>query len=92
MNNQATPFSGFDLSGFWEDSDYARKEYVEPPPTPAAIAAVEAALGYRLPASYIALMQSQNGGIPARCCFPTDQPSSWADSTTVPAGRPASPP
>lgn len=79
MNTQSTPFSGFDLSSFWDDSDYARKEYVEPPPTPAAIAAVEAALGYRLPASYIALMQSQNGGIPARRCSPTDAATSWAD-------------
>lgn len=79
MNTRATPFSGFDLSGFWDDSDYARKEYVEPPPTPADIAAVEAALGYRLPASYVALMQSQNGGIPSRRCFPTEQPTSWAE-------------
>ncbi|MBO9663221.1 SMI1/KNR4 family protein [Dokdonella sp.] len=71
-------FADFDLGCFWKDSDYARKEYVEPPPTPATIAAVEAELGYRLPASYVALMQSQNGGIPRNRCFPTDEPVSWA--------------
>ena len=72
-------FDGFDLAAFWADSDYARKEYTEPPPTPQAIAAVEAELGYRLPASYVALMQRQNGGIPINRCFPTGQPTSWAE-------------
>lgn len=74
----AACFEGFDLAGFWEESDYALKEYVEPPPTPETIAAVEAELGYRLPASYVALMHSRNGGIPAKRCFPTDRPTSWA--------------
>ncbi|QNP60587.1 SMI1/KNR4 family protein [Paenacidovorax monticola] len=72
-------FDGFDLAAFWADSDYARREYTEPPPTPQAIAAVEAELGYRLPASYVALMQRQNGGTPINRCFPTGQPTSWAE-------------
>ncbi|ARU05055.1 hypothetical protein CCO03_10465 [Comamonas serinivorans] len=75
----APPFEGFDLHTFWDDSDYARQEYIEPPPTPAVIAAVEAELGYQLPASYVALMRSQNGGIPVNDCFPTQQATSWAD-------------
>ncbi|WP_217701015.1 SMI1/KNR4 family protein [Hymenobacter sp. CRA2] len=68
-----------DLSTFWEDSDYARKAYVEAPPTPELIRSVEAELGYKLPAFYLWLMQSQNGGIPRNTCFPTAQPTSWAD-------------
>lgn len=74
----AACFEGFDLAAFWEDSDYARREYLEVPPTPETIAAVEAELGYRLPASYVALMRSRNGGIPVDRCFPTDVPTSWA--------------
>lgn len=75
-----TCFQGFDLQQFWNDSDYARKEYVESPPTEARIREVEAALGYRLPASYIALMRTQNGGIPVNDCCPTSAPTSWAEN------------
>ena len=78
MSARAFPFAGFDLSGFWQDSDYARKEYVEAPPTAEAVARVEAQLGYRLPASYIALMRRQNGGIPCESCFPADG-IGWAE-------------
>ena len=73
------PFEGFDLSSFWENNDYYKKEYIEPPPTPAVIAEVEAELGYRLPASYIALMQSQNGGAPVNSRCPTRVRTSWAE-------------
>lgn len=71
-------FEDFDLNGFWEDSEYATHTYVEPQPTDALIAEVEAELGYKLPESYIALMRRQNGGIPRNTCFPTDKPTSWA--------------
>lgn len=73
------PFEGFDLSSFWENDDYYTKEYIEPPPTPAVIAEIEAELGYRLPASYVALMQSQNGGAPVNTCCPTRVRTSWAE-------------
>lgn len=69
----------FDLADFWEDSDYARKEYVEAPVTPALIRTVEQELGFRLPRAYVALMSHQNGGIPKRTCFPTETPTSWAE-------------
>ena len=74
-----SPFDGFDLAGFWEDSDYGRKEYVLPPPTDVSIAAVKKRLGYRLPDSYIELMRLQNGGLPKKKAFPTTEPTSWAD-------------
>lgn len=73
------PFSGFDFSTFWKQSEYADQNYVEEPPTAATIAAVESDLGYKLPDSYIALATRQNGGIPARRAHKTQKPTSWAE-------------
>ncbi|WP_433945064.1 SMI1/KNR4 family protein [Paenibacillus sp. SN-8-1] len=73
------PFSGMSLSDFWEDSYYAREEYVNDPPTDELIASIEEELGYKLPASYIALMRQQNGGAPKNTCFPTEEATSWAE-------------
>jgi hypothetical protein len=70
---------GLDLATFWEDSDHARTNYVEAPLTPELVGSIEQELGFRLPASYLALMRSQNGGIPNRTCFPTDTETSWAE-------------
>lgn len=72
-------FEGFDLSTFWENSDYAREEYVGEPPTDEMIKATENTLGYKLPASYIELMISQNGGMPVNTCFPSAERTSWAE-------------
>lgn len=74
-----TPFEGLDLSNFWDDDDYACKEYVSDVPTDDLIADIEKELGYKLPASYIWLMKQHNGGIPFNTCFPTDVPTSWAE-------------
>ena len=74
-----TPFAGFDFTGFWDDCDYAMKEYVSDPPSDELIAEIEAELGYKLPAAYIWLMKQHNGGIPVNTCFPTDTPTSWAE-------------
>ncbi|MFD2881596.1 SMI1/KNR4 family protein [Paenibacillus rhizoplanae] len=63
---------------FWEDSDYALKEYVSPLPSDDLIASVEQELGYKLPASYIAMMKQHNGGIPLNTCFPVNEPTSWS--------------
>ncbi|CAH1220480.1 hypothetical protein PAECIP111892_04848 [Paenibacillus auburnensis] len=76
---RAVPFEGMDLSAFWDDSDYALKEYVLEPPSDQLIASVEEELGYKLPASYIALMKQHNGGVPYNTCFPTEEATSWAD-------------
>ncbi|ARN19286.1 SMI1/KNR4 family protein [Piscinibacter gummiphilus] len=72
------PFGNFDLTAFWEASEYADEEYVEPPPTAATLAAVEADLGYKLPAAYVALAAVQNGGIPVNTAHRTSEPTSWA--------------
>lgn len=73
------PFDGFDLTDFWEDSEYARKDYISDPPDDALIQALEHELGYRLHASYLWLMKRQNGGIPRNLNFPTDVATSWAE-------------
>ncbi|MFE6049326.1 SMI1/KNR4 family protein [Kitasatospora sp. NPDC056446] len=74
-------FEGFDVAGFWDDSAYALKEYVEEaPPSRESIEALEDELGgYRLPGSYVALMTAHNGGTPARTCFPMPEATSWAE-------------
>lgn len=69
----------FDFSAFWEESDYARKEYVGAPVTDEMIQSVQAELGYRLPKAYIELLRNQNGGIPAKTNHRTSQPTSWAE-------------
>ena len=53
-------FEGFDFTNFWEDSEYALKEYVSEMPSDELIASVEQELGYKLPASYIWLALSRN--------------------------------
>ena len=84
----SVPFAGIDLSAFWDDSDYALKEYVSEPPDDELIASVEEELGYKLPASYIALMKEHNGGIPHNTCYPTEQATSWAEDHVAITGFP----
>jgi len=71
--------SGFDFTAFWEDSDFARKDYVGAPVTDEMIRSVQAELGYRLPKAYIDLLRNQNGGIPTKTRHRTSQPTSWAE-------------
>jgi hypothetical protein len=59
-------FAGIDFADFWDDCDFALKEYVGAPATDEMFAAAERALGYKLPESYKNLMRRHNGGIP-RC-------------------------
>jgi hypothetical protein len=73
------PFAEFDFGDFWEDSDYAKKEYVGPTFTDLDVARVEKELGYKLPKSYIVLMRNQNGGIPKRTNHKTSERTSWAE-------------
>lgn len=73
------PFEDFDFTNFWDDSEYALKEYVNNPPSDELIESIEEELGYKLPASYIWLMKQHNGGIPVNTCFPTDEPTTWSE-------------
>ena len=71
---------------WWSDSDYARREYTGRPPDDDLVASVEAELGYRLPASYVALMRRRNGGMPRLSCFPTSTDTSWASDHVAVSG------
>ncbi|MDR0997236.1 MAG: SMI1/KNR4 family protein [Zoogloeaceae bacterium] len=73
------PFADFDFDDFWDDDAYALKNYVGAPVTDEAIASIEAELGYRLPASYVALIRQHNGGRPKKTAYFTAEGSSWAE-------------
>lgn len=79
-------FEGFDIAAFWEQSDYATKEYVGEPVTDALVASVEAELGYKLPRAYVALMRPQNGGIPHKKCHRTSTRTTWANDHVALSG------
>jgi hypothetical protein len=38
----------------------------------------ESILGYKLPAAYIDLLRTKNGGTPGLNCYPTEVPTGWA--------------
>ena len=80
------PFAGFDFTAFWRDDEWALKEYVDLPPAEATVAAVEKALGYKLPAAYVALARQHNGGTPWFTCHRTSQATSWAENHVAIAG------
>lgn len=71
-------FADFDVVQFWEPSEYALKEYVGESLTDEIVATVESELGYKLPASYVELMQFQNGGIPRRTDHRTKEGATWS--------------
>ncbi|WP_341716484.1 SMI1/KNR4 family protein [Micromonospora sp. FIMYZ51] len=73
-------FPDRDPDTFWDDNEYALGAYVDVPPSPALIDSVEADLGYRLPASYVALMRSHNGGMPHDRCCPAPSRTTWAET------------
>lgn len=62
-------FKDFDFEDFWDNSLYARKNYMMKSPSDSDIEEVESELGYKLPKSYIYLMKKHNGGIPTRSFF-----------------------
>jgi cell wall assembly regulator SMI1 len=53
-----------DLASFWNEDECHAREYTDDPLTQEKIDLVEKEFGYQLPASYIALMTSRNGGAP----------------------------
>jgi len=74
------PYTAFCFKDFWEDSEYAEKEYVGSEISQEMIDEVETKTGYKLPESYITLLKSQNGGFPRKTCFPTKEPTSWSEN------------
>jgi hypothetical protein len=72
-------FSGLDPDAFWADSEYAEATYGGVYPSDEVITSVAAELGFRLPASYVALMRTRNGGIPRNTCCPSPSRTTWAE-------------
>ena len=63
-------FEGYDFSDFWENAPVSGGGFEVNPPDEALIKEIEGKLGYKLPASYIALMKQRNGGYVKKCSFP----------------------
>lgn len=73
-------FTKDDLKDLWDDSEYARQQYVSEPLTDETIQQVEEAIGgYKLPESYIELMRIQNGGYLHRSFVILGEDSDFAD-------------
>ena len=71
-------FDGFDFNDFWDDREYALKNYVGETPTDEYIKGIEEELGYKLPESYKWLVRQHNGGIPKNTAFRTGEKTSWS--------------
>ncbi len=72
-------FDDFDISNFWDQSEYADDNYVDDSVTDEVVASVEYSLGYQLPKAYVELMKHQNGGLPKNTNHRTKSRTSWAD-------------
>src|SRR5688572_28732626 len=72
-------FGGFDFGDFWDNGDYALKEYVGRPLSPTMLRAAEKKLRFSLPASYVEFLSVQNGGMPRRTRHRTATRTSWAE-------------
>lgn len=73
-------FKEEELIDLWDSSQYSKDSYTESYPTDELIRIIEEQIGgYKLPASYIELMRVQNGGLVNKYCFPTTEPTGWAE-------------
>jgi len=77
LSPQGSNLEDFDFFDFWNDCEYSLKKYVGASPTDSDIAETEAELGYRLPASYKALIKQHNGGMLEKNCFETPLKRNW---------------
>ena len=67
-----------DPATFWDQSEFAMREYVDEPLTDELLLRVEETLGRRLPKAYVELCRGQNGGEPVNACIRTMEATSWA--------------
>jgi hypothetical protein len=78
-NDLTMVFGDFDISDFWEQSEYADEEYVDDTLTDEKVVSVERTLGFTLPGACVELMRHQNGGIPRKKNHRTKEATSWAE-------------
>ena len=76
-------FEGFDFASFWNNCQYAQKNYVGDALNEAMIRQAEEELGYKLPESYLFLLKQQNGGIPNKCVFSLPEPRDYDDEVVI---------
>lgn len=74
------------MKKFWDDNEYSLKQYVGEFPNDELIKSVEEELGYKLPATYIELMKTHNGGTPFNTYFPTKEAIGSASNHVVISG------
>ncbi len=66
------------LKNFWDESDHTYRDYTGPAITKEQIQQAEETLGYKMPHSYIELLENKNGGVPKNTRFPTTKKTCWA--------------
>lgn len=73
-------FKNFDLTTFWDDTTYFKNPIKI---SDELVRTAEAKLGYTLPSSYIALLQTHNGGYPLNAYCPIENPSFDAEDFVI---------
>jgi hypothetical protein len=74
-SGEENPFTGEPMP----PRDAADARYIDAPLTDEKVSLVERTLSYALPAAYVAMAKSQNGGMPNRTVHRTSAPTSWAE-------------
>jgi hypothetical protein len=72
-------FKGMDFNNFWNDDEYSLEKYVDEKPSGELRIKLEQELGYKLPNSYVKLMEEHNGGTPNKNCYLMNEKTSWAN-------------
>jgi hypothetical protein len=72
---QGSSAGSFDL---WDLGAAGQSDYHEAAPSDEVIRSIESELGYRLPATYVSLARSYNGGLLRRNAHASPSPTTWA--------------
>jgi hypothetical protein len=70
----------------WETDAAEGSDYGEAPVTEETLRSVEAELGFVLPAAYVTLARTHNGGLLRRNAHPSPTPTSWASDHVAVTG------
>src|ERR1700716_3546710 len=84
---EAGELAGIEPGAWWDDSEYALREYAGSEPGDALIQSAQEEPGYRLPPAYIAMMRCHNGGNPRRRCPGPSSGGAAADDPDIRVGN-----